>query len=275
MTTPGLFLIRDQIFGHLSYEDLESCCEVSDSWNESLNKKSSLKRQAMVKYLLEFGGRHVPMRDHELKNVREVIPGWNKGVKKVGSKASLNDLKEIKESLLDVANKFYNGNLVFGAAKNGDVKLMKLFFETSYDMNSRESVRDGNIFVEACRCSKSTEMVELIIRSSKDHRIDLNMWDLYGRSGFHFACGVAPLEIAKLLLKNYKEFGIDIMHEDRGGYTALDHLKKRLEHYVEEGIENGSSIYFEEGTEEWEEWEEFKSNLEDEFAKNNSLDNAA
>ena len=42
MTTPGLFLIRDNIFGHLSFEDLETCCKVSDSWNESLNKSSSL-----------------------------------------------------------------------------------------------------------------------------------------------------------------------------------------------------------------------------------------
>ena len=266
MTTPGLFLIRDNIFGHLSYEELEICCEVSDSWNESLNKKSSLKRQAMVKYLLEFGGRHVPMRDHELKNVREVIPGWNKGVKKVGSKASLNDLKEIKESLLDVANKFYNGNLVFGAAKNGDVKLMKLFFETSYDMNSRGAER-GNIFVEACRYSKSTEMVQLIIRSSKDHGIDLNLCNIFGLSGFQAACWEAPLEIAKLLLENYKESGIDINTMNqlyKGGVTALDYIKFRLEGYFDEVIEG--SI---------EEWQEFKSTLEEEYAKINSLDNAA
>ena len=101
MTTPGLFLIRDNIFGHLSYEDIEICCKVSVSWNESLNQKSSLKRQALVKYLLEFGGKHVMiyLKDgKELKKVYEIIPGWNKAVKKVGSKESLDALKEIKES---------------------------------------------------------------------------------------------------------------------------------------------------------------------------------
>ena len=87
MTTPGLFLIRNNIFGHLSYEDIEICCKVSVSWNESLNQKSSLKRQALVKYLLEFGGKHVMiyLKDgEELKKVYEIIPGWNKAVKKVG-----------------------------------------------------------------------------------------------------------------------------------------------------------------------------------------------
>ena len=109
-------------------------------------------------------------------------------------------------------------------------------------------------------------MVELIIRSSKDHIIDLNMWDLYGRSGFHFACGVAPLEIAKLLLKNYKEFGIDIntMNHLYQGGTALDYLKLRLTGYCYEVIEEST-----------EEWKEFASTLEEEYAKINSLDNAA
>ena len=60
MTNPGLFSIRDNIFGHLTYEDLEICCKVSNSWNESLNKNSSLKKQSLIKYLLEVGGKLVP-----------------------------------------------------------------------------------------------------------------------------------------------------------------------------------------------------------------------
>ena len=186
-------------------------------------------------------------------------------MKKVGSKASLDDLKEIKESLLNVVDKSYDGNLVFEAARNGDLKLMKLFFETSYDMNSRGAER-GNIFVEACRYSKSTEMVQLIIRSSKDHGIDLNLCNIFGLSGFQAACWEAPLEIAKLLLENYKESGIDINTMNqlyKGGVTALDYIKFRLEGYFDEVIEG--SI---------EEWQEFKSTLEEEYAKINSLDNA-
>ena len=274
MTTPGLFLIRDNIFGHLSYEDLEICCEVSDSWNESLNKNSSLKKQSLVKNLLEFGRRQVKIYlrsvyvrtyKYEWKEVHEVIPGWNKAVKKVGNKASLDDLKEIKESLqkYDPA-KSSPENPVFWAASKGYLKLMKLFFETSFDMNTRDGI-NGNVFLEACAYSEhseSSEMVQLIIQSSKDHGIDLNMQDVEGHSAFHSACQVAPLKIPKLLLENYEEFGIDIMHEDRRGYTALDMIKARIdmELDIEEGVE---------------EWEEFKSVLEEEYAKHDSLEPAA
>ena len=152
MTTPGLFLIRNNIFGHLSYEDIELCCKVSVSWNESLNQKSSLKRQALVKYFLEFGGKHVMiyLKDgKELKKVYEIIPGWNKAVKKVGSKESLDALKEIKESARkydQALDKFLCCNIVYWAANNGDLELMNLFFETSYDMNFNDGV-SGNIFV--------------------------------------------------------------------------------------------------------------------------------
>ena len=73
MTTPGLFLIRDNIFGHLSFEDLETCFKVSDSWNESLNKSSSLKRQSLVKYLLEYGGKH-------MANYTKPVEEWKKSV---------------------------------------------------------------------------------------------------------------------------------------------------------------------------------------------------
>ena len=268
MTTPGLFLIRDNIFGHLSFEDLETCCKVSDSWNESLNKSSSLKRQSLVKYLLEYGGNLVTNHEkpvEEWKKVYEVIPGWNKAVKKVGSKATLDDLKEIKESLrFYESDKICHGNLVFWVVEDGDLKLMELLLETSYDMNS-PAVDAGvkgnyNVLMEACSCSiqmpkcRNTEMVRLIITASKGHRIDLNMRDLNGHSAFQLACQMAPFEVPKFLLENYKEFNIDIMHGDKHGLTAVDHLEWRIDDDMaeEEGVEK---------------WEEFKSILEAEYAK--------
>jgi len=272
MTTPGLFLIRDNIFGHLTYEELEICCKVSDSWNESLNKNSSLKKQSLIKYLLEVGGKLVPETMSTIgKKYLEVIPGWNKGVKKIGSNASLDDLKEIKESLwkydhgLD-PDQFYSDNPVFWAASKGDLTLMKFFLETTFDMNNQDG--DGfTIFIEACYSSKSYEMVQLIIRSSKDHGIDLNLREFFGRSAFDVACKNAPLEFPKLIFENYEEFGIDIMHEDEWGETALDMLKFRLNVRLEYEIE--------EDFEEWAEWEEFIMILEEEYAKIDSLEPAA
>ena len=275
MTTPGLFLIRDNIFGHLSYEELEICCEVSDSWNESLNQKSSLKRQSLVKFLIQFGGKHL-IDDEEgnavetWKKAYEVFPGWNKAVKKIGNQASLDYLKEIKESLQELEYvKWHYFDLVYYAVQDGDLKLMELFFETSYDMNqmnSRDGIRENcNIFMMACMVCKmpkcrNTEMLRLIINSAKDHGIDLNMREISdGNSGFQFACAVASLEVPKFLLENYKEFGIDIMQGDKYGFTALDLLQMRLdeEPEIEEGVE---------------EWEKFKTILKEEYAKIESLE---
>ena len=273
MTNPGLFSIRDNIFGHLTYEDLEICCKVSDSWNESLNKNSSLKRKSLVKYLLEFGGNFMKI-EYKWKKVLEVIPGWNKGVKKVGSQASLDDLKEIKELILEHYNTFaYNyyennsyENPVFWAARKGHLTLMKLFLETSFDMNTRVPYSSGStIFLEAVAFSGSSEMVQLIIRSSKENGIDLNLRDVYGQSAWSHACEFSRLlEIPKLIFENYKEFGIDIMHEDEEGYTALDRLKWLLEKNSWATITDGV-----------EEWEEFISILEEEYAKIDSLEPAA
>ena len=261
MTTPGLFLIRDNIFGHLSYEDLEICCKVSVSWNESLNENSSLKKQALVKYLLEFGEKLVRIYPVcKSRKVLEVIPGWDKGVKKVGNKASLDDLKEIKESL----SKYYDDydpdeqfirHPVFWAARNGDLALMKLFFETSFDMNTREDDEDSNtIFSEACAYSESSEMVQLIMRSSKDHGIDLNLPNVWG-SPFHGACLNASPKITKLIFENYKEFGIDIIHGNEHYFTALCTLVYRL----------NEDFRIKEGDKE--DWEEFISILREEYAK--------
>jgi len=274
MTTPGLFVIRDNIFGYLSYEDMEICCKVSDSWNESLNMESSLKRQSLVKFLLQFGGRYLKLdeKGNEVeiwKKLYKVIPGWNKAVNKIGNKASLDDLKEIKESLQTALqkNKYLKcifWNPVYDAVYCGDLKLMELFFETSYDMNNSGDVMYGNrnIFMIACMASKrpkgrGTEMVRLIINSAKDHGIDLNMRDIQGNSAFQLACALAPLEVLKLLLENYKELGIDIMHGDNCGLTPLGELELRLDDDDESDSE---------------EWEKFKTILKEEYAKIDSLE---
>ena len=106
-------------------------------------------------------------------------------------------------------------------------------------------------------------MVQLIIRSSKDYGIDLNMCDIEGQSAFALACQRAPLKIPKLLFENYKELGIDIMHEDRMGFNAVDELKLR----IDEAMEIGEGVAVEA-------WEEFKSILEEEYANIESLEPA-
>ena len=279
MTNPGLYLIRDKISGYLSHEDLEICCEVNPNWNRSL------KRQSLIKYLLEFGNKHVESskRVEEWKKVHEVIPGWSKAVKKIAIKASIDDLKEIKDSLSFLVGQLdrldQDGNLscpgcpelVFSAALFGDWKLMELLFETSYDMNSLDD-ESANVFITACY-GESTEMVELIIRSSKDHGINLNLRDYSGQNAFQIACQHGSLEILKLLLENYKELGIDIMHQDYKDETALDMLKWRMKLRLKLRLKFRLELYKE--LKEVKEWEEFKTALEKEYAKIDSLEHVA
>ena len=72
---------------------------------------------------------------------------------------------------------------------------------------------------------KLNEVVELLIRSSKDHGIDLSSIDHSGSTALHYAfCLRRNLVIAKLIFENYKDLGIDLKHKNNDGRTALDYL---------------------------------------------------
>ena len=63
-----------------------------------------------------------------------------------------------------------------------------------------------------------TEIVKLILDFSQENdAIDLNVRDNEGMTGFHMACMNLHTKTAKLILENWKEFGIDINVQDIGG----------------------------------------------------------
>ena len=74
--------IRDHLFGYLDHETLETCRQVSDSWNESLEKLS------LVKFISEFGnidvGKDSCWFDDEDSNEKVCahIPGWGHALQK-------------------------------------------------------------------------------------------------------------------------------------------------------------------------------------------------
>ena len=67
MSNPGLFYIREQIFGYLNYDTVENCRKVSELWNQSL------ERIALVKLLQEFGDR----------GVEHVYLSWDPGLEPI------------------------------------------------------------------------------------------------------------------------------------------------------------------------------------------------
>ena len=124
MKSQGLYHIREQMFGYLNYETLNNCREVSELWNESL------ERIALIKFIEEFADRDLEFTNQK---VSTIIPGWQNAAKKYGVQASFEDLEEVKDSL----EKLIAGigkccfDPVHNAARNGSVKLLEFILGTS------------------------------------------------------------------------------------------------------------------------------------------------
>ena len=107
MGSEGLWHLVEHIFGYLDYKTVVKCRKVSKLWHESL------EWIALVKFLLEFGDalgeyhRYVK-RDPEQK-VLTIISEWKKGVQNYERTGSIEDLRELKDSLeqsMEVNGKF-------------------------------------------------------------------------------------------------------------------------------------------------------------------------
>ena len=84
-------------------------------------------------------------------------------------------------------------------------------------------------FSVACNYDQK-EIVNLMVTSSKEYGIDLNVRDRSGRTGFMGACQRGHLRIVKLLIENRAKYGINIQTKDNSGLTALDLVNKEIEY---------------------------------------------
>jgi len=260
MDNPNMWHIRDQIFDPLNHETVLICRQVCQFWNESL------ARMSFVKLLQEFGDRDVERppwkKEEEEVKVSAIVAGWNEAAKMFVAQASLEELQEVKDSLLRLTRG--TGKCCYDpvhkAAEIGAVKLMEFILRTSFDMNTKgyygwtalhcacrygqtetaqllikSSIEFGidlnaknNIGRTAWHwaCSNGkTETAQLIIQSSKEFGIDLNAKNNRGRTAWHLACINGQTETVQMILKNWKEFGIDIKAQDNYGQTALDFIR--------------------------------------------------
>ena len=234
----GLLHLSEQIFGYLNHETLEVCRKVSRHWDELLERPSH------VKYLEEFGDEKIEVEVEEPAyyymdvdgrvggegyrakmievSVKDFMSGWNKAVKNFVKTASLEDLKEVKESMERFLGDKSFPYPVHFAVKHGALKLMQLFFLTEYDFN------DNVVLHYACVVDQ-TELVKSMILSSRELGIDLNKKNENGYTAFRMAVLFGKTEIARLMIQSSKEFGIDLDAGDgRGQY---DH-RRSLFHYA-------------------------------------------
>jgi len=223
MDNPNMWHIRDQIFDPLNHETVLICRQVCQFWNESL------ARMSFVKLLQEFGDRDVERppwkKEEEEVKVSAIVAGWNEAAKMFVAQASLEELQEVKDSLLRLTRG--TGKCCYDpvhkAAEIGAVKLMEFILRTSFDMNTKGYC--GNTAWHLACCNGQTETAQLLIKSSKDFGIDLNAKDNEGWTALHWACRCCKPETVQMILKNWKEFGIDIKAQDNYGQTALDFIR--------------------------------------------------
>ena len=215
MQNPNMWHLCDQIFGYLDHKTIKTCRKVSEFWYKFFEKVSH------VKFIREFGDRY----DIYYKKVSAIIPGLHQAVKKYGLQSSIEDLREVKDSLRKLLTR--KGRCcsypVHEVAKNGGVNLMELILNTSYDINHRDIT--GNMyrtpFMYAC-INGRTETVQLMISASKDFNIDLNcksQMDDY--TAFHWACKEGRTETVQLMISASKDFDIDLNARDCWKNTAL------------------------------------------------------
>ena len=209
LSNPGLSHVREQIFGHLDPDTLENCYEVcverfGEDWDFAWWTTFQAKRSALIQYIFEF--------DID-------IPGWNKGVEKFCKKASLNDLIEIKGSIMAILKEKVKSNdhPVQLTIMHDHVKLMELLLFTDFEFYEHGYYAP---LIVACQ-EGSTKIVELIFKISKKFAVDLNTRTPKGRTGFTWACSKGHKEIVHLMVNASKEFSIDLNAANENGITGF------------------------------------------------------
>ena len=224
LSNPGLIHIREQIFGHFDYETLENCYEVcvekfGEDWDFSWWTTFQAKRSALIQYIFEFGLLNERFDEGFESVINNIIPGWHKGVKKFCKKASLNDLIEIKESIMAILKEKVKStdHPVQLTIMHDHVKLMELLLYTDFEFYEHGFY--GPLIV-ACQ-KGSTQIVELIFKVSKEFAVDLNTRTPKGETGFTWACFKGHKEIVDLMVNASKEFSIDLNATDENGFTGF------------------------------------------------------
>ena len=204
LSNEGFLHLVEHIFGYLDHETIEICRRVSNHWD------GLLERLSLVKYLLEFGDKKIE---------EDIIPGWKKATNIFAKTASIEDLKEVKESIEYLVQDKCCEYLVHYAAEIGALKLMQLFLHTECDFN-QVMPGFGTPLHFACM-HDNMEMVKLMILSSRKFGIDLNARTTTGSTPFRVAALTGKIQIVKLMIQLSTEFDIDLNAGSGHGRTLF------------------------------------------------------
>ena len=246
MRSEGFLHLVENIFGYLDNKTVVECRKVSKLWHESLEWIS------LVKFLLEFGDKLAKYHRSVLKDPEEkvlaIISGWKKGVQNNEKTASIEDLRELKNSLgksLKFQGKFGKNAVNVKSVKLlkvslekiiypdgrfwrrsheeaiqlSDVKLLKFLYSTSYNENYRDW-KGGTAFHWACSLGTGKTARWILALSTEDEPIDLNARNGDGMTALHLACSNYKVFPWMLRFAKYNDT-IDMNARDNKGMTPF------------------------------------------------------
>ena len=241
LSNSGLIHIRDEILGHLDFDTLAVCCQVSKDWNIWVE---DFVRYTLIKILDTFW---------DDKNFFRKVPGqsvfgWNEAVQNYAQTASVKDLKKVHESLKEfwrkdwdywipecyeekvlafplrcklmsvklmqrLCNKIFHfyrmkmkGGEISQFFKGGNIETIKFLIKSSRELGIDLNLKH---FHNAC-VDDDRELVKMMIESSKEYNIDLNARDNYGKTAFMRACISGRTEVIKIIINSSNKFDIDL-----------------------------------------------------------------
>ena len=222
MGNEGLWHLLEHIFGYLDHDTIVICRKVSYFWDESLEP---LERSFLINILRNFVVKitayHRSVKKDSEEGVLNVISGWNEAVQNYRQNATIEELRELKESVKKLLppNGKCLAHPVQSSVRIGDVKILEFLFCASYDVNEKFN-RGGTAFLWACTYG-NVKIAKWIFNFTKENNLKscLNDTDNAGMTAFHWAC--YHHETAKWILGLEEIDEIDLNARDERGRTPL------------------------------------------------------
>ena len=230
---PGLHHLAEHIFQFVDNPALAKCRQVSKEWNFFLEKIWLIRHlnwfltQKKFAISTSLGG---------VKTMIELNKEWSVILYYLEKPSStIDDLIEVNDFLQSIIYEDYtlfgpiHRPLLYAASKN-HLNFLKVMAKIPINFNPT-NYYGYNVFFQACLDGRR-EIVDFLLEIAPMKKIDL--MDKTFSTVLHAACRGKNVEIAKILIDNSKQVGLDLKQVNVFGFSALDLAKK----YVELGNKN-------------------------------------
>ena len=233
ISNPGLHHLAENIFRFVDNPTLAKCRGVSKEWNYFLEKIWLLRH---LNWFLTEKKFAISTSLGGVKTMTEINKEWSVILYYLEKPSStIEDLIEVNDFLQSIIYEDYtlfgpiHRPLLYAASKN-QLNFLKVMAKIPINFNPT-NYYGYNVLFQACLDGR-TEIVDFLLEIAPMKKIDL--MDKTFSTVLHAACRGKNVEIAKILIDNSKQVGLDLKQVNVFGFSALDLAKK----YVELGNKN-------------------------------------